>query len=193
MQLLRPALSMYRAPRLISLGGFIARELEPRRGVVAGCGFATTLVKAYCKQPFDDFIALVKEHEGGAGSGRWQDEGLSSSAGRGDVADSTEFDAYIDDFALNVQGASQESVIERMVFAQEKLKEIIEQDLDTDIALEKAGLVATSDELAKRLRDCIGLGAGAALLLLSGILLVVRGAPESRANRSGSSDINFGR
>jgi hypothetical protein len=37
------------------------------------------------------------------------------------------------------------------------------------------------------------LGLGAALLLLAGIYLVTRGAPPSRGNRSGSSDINFGR
>ncbi len=38
-----------------------------------------------------------------------------------------------------------------------------------------------------------GFGAGAALLLLSGVLFVVRGAPASRSTRSGPSDINFGR
>jgi len=38
-----------------------------------------------------------------------------------------------------------------------------------------------------------GLAAGAGLLLLAGVLVVVRGAPSSRATRGSPSDINFGK
>jgi hypothetical protein len=38
-----------------------------------------------------------------------------------------------------------------------------------------------------------GLGAGAVLLLLAGILYIVRSPPPSGGGKSGASDINFGR
>jgi hypothetical protein len=56
-----------------------------------------------------------------------------------------------------------------------------------------AGIVgaATAVSLLHDLKS--GLGVGAGLLLLAGILIVVRGAPPSRGSRGGPSDINFGR
>ncbi len=135
MQLLRPAIAMYRAPRLITMGGHVARELMPRRGVVAGCGYATTLMKVYCLEPFDDYI----KKEG--------DEG-------GD------FDAYIDDFAITIEGETITDVVERMDTAQQALKEVIEVDLEAVVAVGKAGLITTSEELARRLRARIGPLAG---------------------------------
>ncbi len=134
-QLLRPALAMYRAPRLVSMHGFVAKELLPRRGVVAGCGFATTLTKVYCVRPFDDYTTKADAETG-------------------------EFDAYIDHFTITIEGDTITEVVERMDRARQLLLETIEVDLEAEVAIDKAGLVATSDELADRLRRRIGLMAG---------------------------------
>ncbi len=134
-QLLRPALGMYRAPRLVSMNGFVARELLPQRGVVAGCGFANTLMKVYCKEPFDGYIKKVGKDGG-------------------------DFDAYVDDFAVTVEGDTETDVIERLDEAHHALKETIEVDLEAVVAVGKAGLITTSDSLAKRIRSRIGLLAG---------------------------------
>ena len=52
MRVMRLALSAYRAPRLIAQEGKVAPPIRPRRGVISGCGFATTWVKVYCRGPF---------------------------------------------------------------------------------------------------------------------------------------------
>ncbi len=196
LQLLRPALAMYKAPRLVSMGGFVARELVPRRGVVAGCGFATALIKAYCLDPFDDFISgngnggrrghggnAGDDHArcgdrhccdssgcsgGSAGRGGRPGEGLGTPghAHRGPGCEvngggaTTDFDAYIDDFGLTVQADTETAVVETMVEAQARLREIIGTDLNAEISLAKAGLVANSESLAERLRTRIGIAAG---------------------------------
>ncbi len=196
LQLLRPALAMYKAPRLVSMGGFVAKELLPRRGVVAGCGFATALIKAYCLDPFDDFISgngnggrrghggnAGDDHArcgdrhccdssgcsgGSAGRGGRPGEGLGTPghAHRGPGCEvngggaTTDFDAYIDDFGLTVQADTETAVVETMVEAQARLREIIGTDLNAEISLAKAGLVANSESLAERLRTRIGIAAG---------------------------------
>ncbi len=45
---LRLALGMYAAPRVLSMRGRASRELHPVRGIIAGCPLATTLVKVFC-------------------------------------------------------------------------------------------------------------------------------------------------
>ncbi len=159
----------YRAPRLISMGGFVAKELMPRRGVVAGCGFATALIKAYCIEPFDDFVDgnnagnAAGAHGARAGERRRRQRQRQQLGQHGDdgARDSdTDFDAYIDDFGLTVQADTEEAVVEDLVEAQARLKDILNRDLHTEISLSKAGIVATSDTLADRLRKRIGIDAG---------------------------------
>ena len=53
--ILRLQLAGYAFPRHLSLEGMVAEAVEPFRGVVAGCGGATTLVKVYYYRPFSSF------------------------------------------------------------------------------------------------------------------------------------------
>ncbi len=134
-QLLGPAIAMYRAPRLICMNVSVAREALPRRGVVAGCGYATTLMKVYCLQPFDDYVAKVG-------------------------CNCDDFDAYVDDFAVTVEGETTTDVVERLDRAQQVFREVLEVDLEAVVAMSKAGLVTTSEQLAKQVRRRIGALAG---------------------------------
>ena len=138
-QITRVAGNMYRSPRLVSLNGFVGRELLPRKGVVAGCGMAMTLIKVYCFEPFDEFVSKVKRSK------------------RATVS----FDAYVDDFSITVEGETEEDVVETMVEAEQLLLHIVGADLEAKVAIGKAGLVATTDALARKLRSRIGALAGA--------------------------------
>ena len=57
-KLMKLALKAYRLPRSICKEGKLAAPLYPDRGVIAGCGFATTMVKIYGIEAFDQFVAL---------------------------------------------------------------------------------------------------------------------------------------
>ena len=52
-ELVRLAFDGYRAPRYVIRDGFVAGELHPARGVAAGCGLATTMVKLVCLRAFE--------------------------------------------------------------------------------------------------------------------------------------------
>ncbi len=47
MVLVRACLAAYAAPRMLTMNGVATREIYPRRGLIAGCTFATTLVKVF--------------------------------------------------------------------------------------------------------------------------------------------------
>ena len=52
-KLLRLAVDGYRVPWFITRDGLVAEELHPTRGVAAGCGLATTIVKVICIRASD--------------------------------------------------------------------------------------------------------------------------------------------
>ncbi len=67
---LRLALGVYSSPRVLALGGRLAREIWPTRGVGAGCGMACTLVKVYCLAAMDDLVKRLPETSYGGPSCR---------------------------------------------------------------------------------------------------------------------------
>ena len=79
----RLAVASYRAPRHITQDGRIAPPLAADRGVIAGCGLATTWVKVYCWKPLKQFTARHPQ---------------------------VTLDAYIDDFTLSAKGADEKEV-----------------------------------------------------------------------------------
>ena len=72
------AIDGYKAPRHIAREGVVAPPIHPSRGVAAGCGLATTMVKLVCLECFD---RLQTKHPG------------------------VKVDAYIDDIALTAEGS----------------------------------------------------------------------------------------
>ena len=54
--LVRVALVQYRAPRYITLGGFVCAGLSPSQGIIAGCALATTFVKVYTAIECDHLV-----------------------------------------------------------------------------------------------------------------------------------------
>ncbi len=129
---LRLCLGMYSAPRVLSMRGRASRELHPRRGIIAGCPMATTLVKVFCVKPLD---ALVRE-----------------------LPASTHVDAHIDDFVIT--GVERErALVADMKEAEILLRRMLNKDLGGNIAMDKAGLVASKKHITIALRDAIpGMG-----------------------------------
>ncbi len=77
----RLAMAACAGPRMLSLNGALSAPTYAWRGIAAGCGFATSLVRVYCLSPFD---FLVREL-------RFECDD--------DVDD--DFDSYIDDLVLS--------------------------------------------------------------------------------------------
>ncbi len=110
LQVLRGSIGMYANPRLVALNGRVARQVHPRRGVIAGCAFATTYVKVLMTRALDRAVARMPA-------------GVT-------------LDAYIDDIALSVVGTSAQ-VVEKLAKAHEILKEAIQCELGCSFAREK--------------------------------------------------------
>ena len=123
-KILALALAGYKAPRLIVSRGKAMAPLYARRGVIAGCGLATTWVKVYCLSPLE---AFAKRHP------------------------KVKLEAYIDDLTLSTTGPSDKNVEVRLVAAAKDLLEIITKELRCDLAYEKTAVIASNDELAATL------------------------------------------
>ncbi len=134
MPVLRLALSMYSAPRMVSMNGRIARETWPKRGVGAGCGLANTLVKIYTIAPMDEFVARLPE--------------------------SVNVDLHVDDFALECVGDDERQVARDLATAQALLHEMVLRDLGASVSVPKAAMVASTSSLAHRVREAVGTLAG---------------------------------
>ena len=128
-KLARLAIAGYRAPRHIALEGKLAAPLHASRGVIAGCGFATTFVKIYCA---DALEAFCKRHP------------------------RIKLDAYIDDFAISASAGSDEEVEELLVKAALDLQGVIIEALKCRLADGKSYVVASSDVLAKSIAGKLG-------------------------------------
>ncbi len=134
MPVIRLAIAMYSFPRALSLGGRVARETWPKRGVGAGCGIANTLVKVYTLVPMDEFVARLPP--------------------------SVTADLHVDDFALECVGDDERQVARDLAAAQALLHEMVLRELGAKISVPKAALVASTWSLAHRIREAVGTLAG---------------------------------
>ena len=130
MPLMRLNIAAYQSPRYIILENKVASPVWASRGVVAGCGAATTHDKVYSLEPLDQF---VEDHP------------------------QVKLDTYVDDFSVGAVGTINE-VVEDTVEAEADLKEIMEEELEGSFGSDKAGLVASSSLLARCLHKRLDLG-----------------------------------
>ncbi len=127
--ILRASLSMYAAPRMVSMGQFVAKETYARRGIIAGCGFATTLTKISYIRRFD---RLVKE-----------------------IPDVSKLDVYIDDVAITTQGPRRKAVAEA-IKAHECLRRALYEGDGLKLAPQKASVVASDRAAGKFVATAVG-------------------------------------
>ncbi len=128
MPILRMCLGMYAAPRVITMRGRASRQLHPRRGIIAGCPIATTLVMVFCIDPLDRLVAELPR--------------------------STALDAHIDDFVLaGIETAN--NLVTDMKEAEHLLRRTLNRELGGTISMGKAGLVASRKDILTALREAI--------------------------------------
>eukprot|EP00972_Heterocapsa_arctica_P001212 175602-Heterocapsa_arctica.AAC.1 len=120
MQILRTAIVHYRAPRFVTMEGFVCPGQAPRRGIIAGCSAATTLVKVYTVMECD---SVVQKHP------------------------EVGFDFFVDDWQGAAVGGHN-WVKHQLADAATSLRLAIEGNLECKVAVDKAAVVASSRELA---------------------------------------------
>ncbi len=120
--IVRACLAMYAAARMITLDKVAARELYPCRGLIAGCSFATTLVKLFYITPLDR--AVTKLPIG------------------------TNVDFFIDDIAVTAVGPRRE-VAARVVEAHALIRKAVTEELGCTLASQKAAIIASSKEVGR--------------------------------------------
>ena len=134
--ILNPALAMYSAPRYLQLGAALEGVGHPSKGVVAGCGFATYVVQAYCSGPIKGF------------GDRHPRIGLS---------------LYIDDFTGVVTARDDDDAMMVLTEGMVDLRGVIEDELRCCIAVDKSQIAASSKPLLRRATRVLGALGGRAV------------------------------
>ena len=126
--LTKVALSAYQCARHLAYAGMIVEALFASNGIIAGCHMATTIVKVYTITPFDKVCS---------------------------VCPTVDFDFYIDDLTGSRSGSAQ--VVENALGeAATVLRAAVEGELHASLAMHKAAVVASSGQLAAKLRAKMG-------------------------------------
>ncbi len=128
--LVKCCLAAYAAPRMLTLNGIAAREMHPRRGLIAGCTFATTLVKVFYVRRVDAIASKLP--------------------------DGTAVDFYIDDVAVSVEGP-RDRVARDAILAHGIVKEALTKGLGCKLAAHKAAVVASHREVGRRIAEALQL------------------------------------
>ncbi len=131
----RACLAAYAAPRMVSHGSAVAREVFATRGIIAGCAFATSLVKVF-------YLRRLRQ--------------AKAEMPRGAV-----LDAYIDDVAIAAEGPRRK-VISTIVEAYAVLKRALTRDLRCTLAPQKAAVVSSDREVGRAVAAAIGRGGASA-------------------------------
>ncbi len=129
--LIRASLAAYAAPRMITFGSAVAKELHAQRGIIAGCSFATTLVKIFYIRRLDE---MVKE-----------------------IPRNVKIDGYIDDLALSAEGP-RGRIAKDIIRAYVIMVRILTEELGCSLAPSKAAVVASDRELGRTVARAIGRG-----------------------------------
>ncbi len=135
--ILRIALSMYGSARVLALGGALSAPMEAEDGILAGCGFAMALTRAYVVEPMDVAVNSIGPYTA-----------LPATA-----------DMYVDDLAVAAEGTMRE-VVDRLSNAADVLQAVIEGPLDCKVELEKAAVISSHPALTSMLMNRFGERAG---------------------------------
>ncbi len=127
--ILRACIATYAAPRMVAMGQYVAKETFARRGIIAGCGFATTLTRVSYIRKFD---RLVK-----------------------DIPEDTKLDVYIDDVALTTHGPRKRAIASA-IRAHECLRRALAGSTGFKLAPLKASIVASDRAAGKIVAAAVG-------------------------------------
>ena len=161
---LRGAVRSYRLARYIASGCSVARPVATEKGVVAGDSFATSLVKAYYKAPFETMIF------------RWSMQKCAAA-----------FDAYLDDITLATSKPSAVAVADELIECAGDVVEVIEQELGARVAAAKTQVVSNNLLVTRHVSRALGVLGPVRTsdpFVLLGVDLVMANRWRPRARRS---------
>ena len=124
---IRLAIAGYSMSRVVTVRRRLSVALAPARGVVPGCGLATTCIAIYSVPVFDGLLADVN---------------LYISAMRLTI--------FVDDMHLRATSASRSQVSLDAVQGSRELARAVTEGLGCKLALQKGGVVASDNRLAAR-------------------------------------------
>jgi exonuclease III len=127
--IVRVSCYMYGARRVVAMQDIAVDAGRPKRGIAAGCGFATYYAQIYVIPGLDWFSKANPKI------------GLQ---------------IYVDDFTGQTKDAEEHTVAERLVDGARKLLDLIEVDLECTLSVPKACLIASSDRLLGKLGKAFG-------------------------------------
>ncbi len=124
----KACLAAYATPRMLTLDGIAAREMYPRRGLIAGCTFATTLVKVFYVRKIDAAVGKLPE--------------------------GANVDFYIDDVALSVEGPRWR-VARDAITAHNIIRETLTEGLGCKLAAHKTAIVASHKAVGTKIAEAL--------------------------------------
>ncbi len=129
------SLNLYAAKRFVGMGAIALECAYPRRGIGAGCPFATTYVQMYSLPP----LRLWRIEHPRVG-----------------------LNVFIDDLTGQSTSKDEHKVVGRLTAGAASLWRITNDDLDASVAQHKSVLLASSDSLLDRLKLAFGKHGGVA-------------------------------
>ena len=131
--LMNMALAACTAPRVVQSPEGTSELLFPRRGILAGHGFANAMTQVYYSIDFERFL---EEHPG---------VGLT---------------VYVDDITLTVEHTDRDIAFSLFVQAAKDLAVLVDTKLKSSYAEGKEAILASDEDLARRVREALGPLAG---------------------------------
>ncbi len=128
--IVRASLAAYAGPRMLTMDGKASKEVYPRRGIIAGCSFATTYTKLFYTRKFDKLKSKLPQ-------------GVS-------------IDVYIDDIAINIESSS-DDIVSKAIVAREMLIDCLTTELGCKVAHGKSCIVSSSSKVARRIANHFGI------------------------------------
>ena len=159
MGIVRACLAAYSGPRMLTSQGMLTRAVFPRKGIIAGCSLATTLIRVYMVNAMDEALTRLPQ-------------GVNT-------------DVFIDDLALSVEG-SKEEVTQKAVAAREIMSEVFTGRLNCKFAGEKTAIVASNRKVANRIAEELGVE-GSATGIATNLGIDATAAGRSGAGRRGTA------
>ncbi len=160
--IVRASMATYAAPRFIAMGQHVARETYARRGIVAGCAFATTFAKIFYIRKFDRIIR--------------------------EIPPSTKLDVYIDDVATTTVGPRRRAVAEA-IRVHDVIRKVLTRGLGCKLAAHKASVVASDAAAGKTVAAAVGRAGAAAESAANLGVDITAGGRRSRIGRKSKRSI----
>jgi hypothetical protein len=153
------AVNQYQGSRVLCMGQLAMRARPARRGIPAGCAFATYFVQAYTARQYDSFQRQHPE---------------------------TPLSVFIDDLTVQIHDVSSERVVFKAAQAADDLLTLVQEELECSVSKPKAALVCSDKDTLIKLRRSFGTFAGPCSRVASNLGIDFSAGTKRRRMKRGS-------